>query len=31
MTLASKVSRRIIVDGVTYRWVVAPNDDYMVG
>lgn len=29
MALASKGSRRITVDGVAYRWVVAPNDGYM--
>jgi hypothetical protein len=30
MALASKGSRRISVDGVGYRWVVAPDDGYMV-
>ena len=30
MALASKGIRRITVDGVAYRWVVAPDDGYMV-
>src|SRR4051794_31712580 len=30
MALASKGTRRITVDGVAYRWVVAPDDGYMV-
>jgi hypothetical protein len=30
MALASKGTRRITVDGVNYRWVVAPDDGYMV-
>jgi hypothetical protein len=30
MTLARKGTRRITVEGTAYRWVVAPNDGYMV-
>lgn len=30
MALASKGTRRITVEGVGYRWVVAPDDGYMV-
>ena len=30
MALASKGTRRMAVDGVAYRWVVAPDDEYMV-
>lgn len=30
MALASRGTRRITVDGVQYRWVVAPDDGYMV-
>ena len=30
MSLAKKGTRRILVDGVPYRWVVSPNDGYMV-
>jgi hypothetical protein len=30
MALARKGTRRITVEGATYRWVVAPNDGYIV-
>ncbi|MBX9580575.1 MAG: hypothetical protein K2X87_09730 [Gemmataceae bacterium] len=30
MTMPKRGSRRIIVDGEAYRWVVGPNDGYMV-
>jgi hypothetical protein len=30
MALAKRGTRRIAVDGVTYRWVVSPDDGYMV-
>jgi hypothetical protein len=30
MTLARKGARRITVEGVRYRWVVSPDDGYMV-
>ena len=31
MTLARKGTRKIVVDGVHYRWTVAPNDEPGVG
>jgi hypothetical protein len=30
MGLAKRGTRRIVVDGVNYRWVVSPDDGYMV-
>lgn len=30
MGLAKRGTRRIVVDGVAYRWVVSPDDGYMV-
>lgn len=30
MGLAKRGTRRLVVDGVAYRWVVSPDDGYMV-